>query len=361
MSSASSFQSLIEDWDGENVIIRHDRPAGAWILIAIHSTRLGPATGGTRMKSYPAPEAALADAMKLAEGMTYKYAVPGMARGGGKAVICVPPDLDSQRRSGLLRRYGELLHRLGGYFQTGPDVGTSPADMDTIAQTGAPWVFCRTEAAGGAGPSGPLTALGVFTGIQVACEQIFGSPSLAGRRVLVQGLGSVGGTLIEYLREAGARVLWSEVDRRLIERYQGSPGLEFVPPEAVYTTRCDVYSPCALGGVLDRRSIARLACRVVAGGANNQVAGPEDADALRARGILYLPDYVVNVGGAMGITGIEAMGWTRAQAEERVAESVRSALARILELSGAEDISTESAARRIAEQHLSSGGRANWQ
>jgi leucine dehydrogenase len=278
MSAIQSFQSLIQDWDGENVIIHFDRPAGAWIFIAVHSTRLGTATGGTRMKPYPHPQAALADAMKLAEGMTYKYAVPGFPRGGGKAVICVPGELDPESRSGLLLRYGELLQRLGGYFQTGPDVGTSPEDMNTIAQTGAPHVFCRTPAAGGAGSSGPLTALGVFTGIQVACEHVFQSPSLSGRRVLVQGLGSVGETLVEHLRGAGADVIISEVDERIIQRYRDELGMEIVPAEDVYTTRCDVYSPCALGGILNHETIPRLDCQIVAGGANNQLARPEDIE-----------------------------------------------------------------------------------
>lgn len=355
MSDTKSFQSLIQDWDGENVIVRFDRPSGAWIFIAVHSTRLGPATGGTRLRPYPSLEAALADVLKLAEGMTYKYAVPGMPRGGGKAVISTPPDLDPERRTGLLRRYGELLHRLGGYFQTGPDVGTSPEDMDIIAETGAPHVFCRTPAAGGAGSSGPLTALGVFTGIEVACEHVFGSPSLDGRRVLVQGLGSVGEKLVEHLRLVGARVAFSEVDDRLVRRYREEPGLEFVPAESVYTEPCDVYSPCALGGVLNDDTIPRLKCRIVAGGANNQLARPEAIEALRERDILYLPDYVVNVGGAMGITGMEALGWTRDEAERQVADGVRDALRRILELADADGISTEAAARRIAEKHLSSG------
>jgi leucine dehydrogenase len=355
MSDINIFQSLIQDWDGENVIVRFDRPSGAWIFIAIHSTRLGPATGGTRMKAYPDAGAALADALRLAEGMTYKYAVPGMARGGGKAVIYVPGDLDPDARADLLRRYGGLLHKLGGYFQTGPDVGTSPDDMDTIAETGAPHVFCRTPAAGGAGSSGPLTALGVFTGIQVACERLFGGAGLEGRRVLVQGLGSVGEPLIEHLLGAGATVTFSEIEERLVKRYRDRHELDFVPPEAVYDTPCDVYSPCALGGVLNAETIPRLDCRVVAGGANNQLERPEDIAEITARGILYVPDYVVNVGGAMGITGMEAMGWTLHQAEEQVAGSVRDALRRILALADSENISTDCAARRIAEAHLSSG------
>lgn len=357
MSDDQSLQSLIQDWDGEHVIVRFDRPSRAWILIAIHSTRLGPATGGTRMKPYPSVAVALADALRLAEGMTYKYAVPGMARGGGKAVICTPPDLDPGDRTGLLRRYGELLRGLSGHFQTGPDVGTSPEDMDTIAETGAPHVFCRTPSAGGAGSSGPLTALGVFTAIGVACEHVFGTPSLEGRRVLVQGAGSVGGVLIDLLARAGARVAFSEVDHRLERRYRGKPGIQFVPVDEVYAEPCDVFSPCALGDILDEDTIARLDCRIIAGGANNQLARPQAIEALRERGILYLPDYVVNVGGAMGITGMETVGWNRAQAEREVAGAVRRSVELILELAHSEGISTEASARRIAEKHLFSGGK----
>ena len=349
-------QTLISEWDGENVIVRFDRPTGAWIVIAIHSSRLGPATGGTRMQSYRDLESALGDALRLAEGMTYKYAVPGMARGGGKAVIHLTRRLNPDERAGLLRRYGELLQRLGGYFQTGPDVGTSPDDMNRIAETGSPYVFCRTPAAGGAGSSGPLTALTVFTGIEAACEHLFGDRSLEGRVVLVQGVGSVGGNLIPRLRAAGARVIFSDVDETLIRRYQQEQGLEFVAGEEVYAMPCDIYSPCALGGVLNAGTIPLLECRAVAGGANNQLDGAGMIEALRDKGILYLPDFVVNVGGAMGITGIEAMGWTEEEAQKRVVDSVRDALRRILALAGREKITTEAAARRIAELRLSAGG-----
>jgi leucine dehydrogenase len=346
-------ESLLREWDGETVIVRYDRPTGAWIFIAIHSTRLGPAAGGTRMKSYPDVQAALQDALRLAEGMTYKFATPGMPWGGGKAVIAIPPDFDSQSRPALLRRYGALVHQLGGLFSTGPDVGTSSADMDMIAETGAPYVFARTPAAGGAGSSGPFTALGVLAGIQVACEHLFGEASLKGRRVLVQGTGSVGGPLIEHLRAAGAEVVFSEVDEGAIRRFRDELGLEFVPAEAVYITECDIFAPCALGGVLNANTIPQLKCRAVAGGANNQLASPKDAESLRAGGILYAPDYVVNVGGAMAILGLETLGWTQDRAEKEVTESVRRALRQIFELAATEDITTEAAARRIAEERLS--------
>jgi leucine dehydrogenase len=346
-------ESLLREWDGETVIVRYDRPTGAWIFIAVHSTRLGPAAGGTRMKSYPDVQAALQDALRLAEGMTYKFATPGMPWGGGKAVIAIPPHFDSQSRPALLRRYGALVHQLGGLFSTGPDVGTSSADMDMIAETGAPYIFARTPGAGGAGSSGPFTALGVLAGIQVACEHLFGEASLKGRRVLVQGTGSVGGPLIEHLRAAGAEVVFSEVDEGAIRRFRDELGLEFVPAEAVYTTACDIFAPCALGSVLNANTIPQLKCRAVAGGANNQLASPKDAESLRAGGILYAPDYVVNVGGAMAILGLETLGWTQDRAEKEVTESVRRALRQIFELAATEDITTEAAARRIAEERLS--------
>jgi glutamate dehydrogenase/leucine dehydrogenase len=204
-------ESLLSEWDGETIIIRHDKPTGAWIFIAIHSTRLGPAGGGTRMKSYPTFEAALQDALRLSAGMTYKFAVPDLPRGGGKAVIALPTNFDAKDRPALLRRYGALVHQLGGLFYTAADVGTSSSDMDIIAETGAPYIFGRTPAAGGMGNSGPITALGVFAGIQVVGERLFGSPSLEGRRVLVQGAGQVGGTLITHLRAAGAEVCFNDV------------------------------------------------------------------------------------------------------------------------------------------------------
>ena len=218
-------ESLLREWDGETVIVRYDHPTGAWIFIAIHSTRLGPACGGTRMKSYPDVQAALQDAMRLAEGMTYKFAGPGLPYGGGKAVIALPSDFDLQARPELLQRYGALVHQLGGLFSTGPDVGTSSADMDIIAETGAPYVFCRTLASGGAGSSGPFTALGVLAGMQMACEHLFGEVSLKGQRVLVQGTGSVGAPLIEHLVAAEAEVMFSEVDEGAIHRFRDELGL----------------------------------------------------------------------------------------------------------------------------------------
>jgi leucine dehydrogenase len=345
-------EALLKAWDGERVIIEFDRPTGAWIFIAIHSTRLGPAGGGTRMKTYPTMEAALADALELARGMSYKFATAGMARGGGKAVIAVPPGLDYQARADLLRRYGSLISQLGGLFQTGPDVGTSSADMDIIAETGTPYVFGRTALAGGAGDSGPATALGVLRGMSIVCEHLFGNASLADRRVLVQGAGSVGGRLIHLLRDAGAEVLFSDVDEAAIHHFRDEIGVPFVVADQVYDTPCDIFSPCALGGILNQETIPRLKCRAVVGSANNQLARSEDAELLRERQILYAPDFVVNVGGAMALVGMEAMGWSEAEANARVIEGIEQTLRQTFELAAAQNIGTAAAARGIAEARL---------
>ncbi|MGH8221665.1 MAG: Leu/Phe/Val dehydrogenase, partial [Woeseiaceae bacterium] len=287
-------ESLLKEWDGETVIVRHDRASGAWILVAIHSTHLGPAVGGTRMKSYPDIQAALRDALRLGEGMTFKFAASGMPFGGAKAVIAVPSDLNQHSRAPLLRRYGTLVKQLGGLFRTGPDVGTTPADMDIIATTGAPYILSRTPEAGGAGDPGPFTAHGVYTGIKLLCERVFGEDSMKRRKVLVQGAGDVGGSLIGLLREAGAEVLFSEVNEGLIQILRDKLGLRCVDPAAAYSTECDIFSPCALGGVLNADTIPQLKCRAVAGSANNQLERPEDAERLHSRGILYAPDYVIN-------------------------------------------------------------------
>lgn len=348
-------ESLIRQWDGESVVVRHDRETGAWIFLAIHSSVLGPAAGGTRMRVYPNLDDALRDALRLAEAMTCKFAVSGLPQGGGKAVIALPPGFDPAARPGLLRRYGTLLRQLGGFFSTGPDVGTSPEDMDVIAETGAPHVFACTPAKGGAGGSGPATALGVFAALEAAAERVFGNLSLAGRRVLVQGAGSVGGALIERLAGAGAEVLLSDVDPVAAQRFRDAFGVALVPPESVYGTPCDLFSPCALGGVLDEATIPRLRCRAIAGAANNQLATPEDAERLRARGILYAPDFVASLGGALAVTGIEALGWSPERADEEVRRRIVDTLREVFARAEAQDVTTEEAARRIARERIAAG------
>lgn len=345
-------------WHGEGMIVRHDAPTGADILIAIHSTRLGPATGGTRMKPYPTLEQAAHDARRLAEGMTLKWAAAGFPRGGGKAVIRIPEGLPAAAREGLLRRYGSLLRGLGGLFQTGPDVGTGPKEMDLIAETGAPHVFSRTPARGGAGDPGPYTALGVFHSMRAACERLFGEASPAGRRVLVVGLGSVGAPLVALLREAGAEVMVSDLREEAVRRAASSPGVRGIPPSDVEGTACDLYAPCALGGTLNAGTIPRLRCRAVVGPANNQLAAEDDAARLAAAGILYAPDFVVNAGGAIAITGLEILGWTRERVEKATA-GIGDTLREVFARADSGRMTTSEAALQMARDRLDSAPAAD--
>jgi len=338
-------------WDGEEVVRARDDETGAYIVIAIHSTHLGPAIGGTRMKPYPSPEGAEADARRLSAAMTLKMAASGMAWGGGKAVIAVPPGLAGEARRGLLRRYGRLVASLDGRYHTAPDVGTSSEDMDVIAATAGPRVFGRTPARGGSGPSGPPTAIGVHAAIAVVCEQVFGSATLAGRHVLVQGAGSVGGALIERLLADGARVSFSDVGSDARDRF-AEKGAAFVEPDAVIGTPCDIYSPCALGGVLSAHSVPRLRCRGVAGGANNQLADAAAAEALVARDILYAPDFIANAGGATCGIRMEADGWSRERTERDVAERIAATLRSVFTLAREQALTTDAAARAIARRRL---------
>ena len=346
------FEDLLRRWDGEHVVVRHDAPSDAWMLVCIHSTTLGPAMGGTRMKSYASPADALEDGLRLAAGMTRKLAVVGLPCGGGKAVLAVPAVPRGDERQSLLERYAELVDSLGGTFVTGPDVNTGEADMDVIGDR-TPHVFCRSAANGGSGDPSVHTALGVFHGIRASLRHAFGSDDPAGRTVLVQGAGSVGAKLARLLADAGARVLVSDVD----EERARATGAALVPAAAALTTECDVYAPCALGATLSAETIPGLRCRVVAGAANNQLATPEDAERLRAAGILYAPDYLINSGGALHGIGLERLGWD-ADRLEREVEGIGATLAGILATADAEGISTNEAAERLADERLASASAA---
>ncbi len=342
------FEGLLADWDGEHAVVRHDAESGAWIFVCVHSTVLGPAGGGTRMRVYPAPADGLADAMLLSGAMTWKMAGAGMPRGGGKAVLAVPELPTGEPRKRLLRRYGELVASLGGSYRTAGDMNISPEDLDVVAET-CPWVYGTT---GRGGNSGRGTARGALHAIRATAEHVFGTPELAGRTVLVQGAGSVGAVLAHELADAGARVLVSDVD----EARAAATGCETVPPERVLETEVDVYSPCAVGGTLSAESIPRLACRAVAGCANNQLAEPGAAEQLRERGILYAPDYVVNAGGIIQLIGLEDEGWHEAQLEARLS-GIGDTLRGLFAEAQAEDITPAEAADRLVRRRLD-GARA---
>lgn len=343
-------EDLIRLWDGEEVVVRFDQPSGTWIFVCIHSTRRGPAGGGTRMKTYAGPADALADAMRLSAAMTLKMAAVELPFGGGKAVLAVPALPDHEERRRLLLRYADLLASLGGSFHTGPDVNTSSADMDVIAER-CPFVYCRSEQQGGSGDPGPYTALGVFHGIRASARHGFGSAELEGRVVLVQGVGNVGARLAKLLAAAGARVIVTDLAADRAQALADRIGAEVIPPEEAIGVECDVFAPCALGGVLNAETIPRLRCRVVAGSANNQLAQPEHAERLREAGILYAPDYVINAGGALNAVGVETLGWDRETADARLA-AIGDTLAQIYAKADAEGTTTEASAERLARGRL---------
>jgi len=342
-------QSLIQQWSGECVITTFDRDTASWIFVAIHDTTLGPAMGGCRMKSYATPAEGLRDAMRLAEGMTYKWAAIGFDLGGGKSVLAVPAPLDAEARRGLLRRFGRLVASLRGAYALGPDLGTTPEDMAVIGDV-TEHVHGYDRRTGAAVDPGPFTALGTYVGIRAALARAFGSPEVAGRTVLIEGVGDVGEPLARLCAEAGATVLLSDLRSARAEGVAREIGARSVPAGEVYATPCDVYAPCAVGATLNERSIPLLACRAVAGCANNQLSEPLDADRLHDRGILYAPDYVINAGGATALP-LLGRGWSEDEVRARI-QGLEGTLREIFEQAGAANESPYHAAQRMVEKVL---------
>jgi leucine dehydrogenase len=345
---AMTVEQIVEQWDGEEVVARFDAASGAWMIVCLHSRRLGPAAGVTRMKVYGGPAEALLDGTRLAAGMTAKFAVAGLPFGGGKAVIAVREIPTGDERRQLLRRYADVICSLGGNYLTGCDMNTSPADLDVIAET-CPHVFGHSS---GSGEPGPFTARGVFHALRASVDHVFGPDSLPGRTVLVQGVGSVGSRLAALLADAGAEVILTDVDRSRAAPLAGQLGARAVAPERALETECDVYAPCATGGTVSADTIPLLRCRIVAGAANNQLGEPEDAERLRERGIIYAPDYVVNAGGVFHNVGREALGWGDEEVD-RALEGIGDTVRRILARSDAEGISTGRAAEELVAERLS--------
>ncbi len=353
------FYGQLENWSGEGVVVRHDSLTGSRFLIALHDSTFGPAAGGTRMKSYPTPDDALCDVLRLAEGMTYKWTALGLEYGGGKAVIDIPSGLDDNARRGLLERYGELLQTLRGSYITGADLGTSADDMALIA-TRTHHVLGVDHRSGRGFDPGQYTAHGVHQGIRAALESVFGSPDPAGRTILVQGLGGVGGPLARALAAAGARLLLSDLDSQRAEKFAAEVGGTAVAGDAVYGCECDLYAPCAIGATLNPDSIPRLRCRIVAGAANNQLLTDADAKRLAQRDILYVTDYVINGGGAQAIALMHQGIYDRQELMTRIA-TIGDTVARIL--SEASETHTDPLAvtrrqvkRKLAERRAETAG-----
>ena len=347
------FEDLLRAWDGEEVAVAFDRPTQAWMFVCVHSTVLGPAAGGTRMKVYATPEDALLDGLRLSAAMTSKDAMAGLPLGGGKGVLAVPEIPAGEDRRRLLLRYGDLVESLHGTYRTACDMNTRSEDMDVVAERSA-FVFGRTEAAGGSGTSAPATAVGVFHGLRAAVERAFGSAELDGRTVAIQGVGAVGGPLARMLAAEGVRLALADVDDVRAKELATELGAEHVAADAILATECDVLSPCATGGVLTADSIASLRCRVVAGAANNQLGEPADADRLAERGIVYAPDFVVNAGGIVHLASLELLGEDRDRLDERL-RAIGDTTREVLDLAAERGISTDAAAERIVQQRLAAG------
>ncbi|UED88435.1 valine dehydrogenase [Streptomyces profundus] len=338
----------------EQVVLCQDRPTGLRAVIAIHSTALGPALGGTRFFAYPDaadPErAALADALKLARGMTYKNALAGLEHGGGKAVIIGDPE--KLKTDELLLAYGRFVASLGGRYVTACDVGTYVQDMDVIARVNR-WTTGRSPSSGGAGDSSVLTSYGVFQAMLASAEHRFGSPELVGRAVGVAGVGKVGHLLVDQLVEAGARVVVTDVNpeavRRVLAAHPSVTAVDTVD-ELLTDPTLDIYAPCALGGVLNDRTVPLLRAGIVCGAANNQLAHPGVEKDLAERGVLYAPDYVVNSGGVIQVAD-ELNGFEFARAKAKAA-GIRSTAREIFQRAEADGVPPVVAADRIAEARI---------
>jgi valine dehydrogenase (NAD+) len=338
----------------EQVVFCQDKQSGLKAIIGIYSTALGPALGGTRFYPYASEADALHDVLDLSRGMAYKNALAGLDHGGGKAVIWGDPDRD--KTEPLLRAYGRFVQSLGGRYYTACDVGTFVADMDVVARE-TRFVTGRSVEHGGAGDSSVLTAWGVFQGMRAAAEHMWGSPSLAGRRVGVAGLGKVGKHLTGHLLDDGAAVVATDVsEKALAWARRTHPQVDLVDDVATLVKQdIDVYAPCALGGALDDATVPVLRAKVIAGAANNQLAHPGIEKMLADRGILYAPDYVVNAGGVIQVADeIEGFDFERAKLRAtRIYDTTRE----ILQVADAEGVPPAVAADRLAERRMADVGR----
>lgn len=339
--------------DYEQVVYCHDRSSGLRAIIAVHSTRLGPGLGGARFHSYADEDGALDDALRLARAMTFKAALAGLDLGGGKAVILGDPATD--KSEALLRAFGRHVDALGGRYITAEDVGTTQDDMDLVRRE-TPFVTGVSPDLGGSGDPSPATAYGLLWAMRAVASRLWGGPSLAGRHVVVAGLGKVGGVLAELLVEEKATLTVADVVTHrvdlAVERFGATP----VPPEKAHAVECDIFSPCALGGVLDATTIAEVRCAAVVGAANNQLAEPGAAEELAEAGVLYAPDYAVNAGGLINIAEeLAPGGWRQERADAAIAR-IFDTTNRVLDLARAGDITTAAAADRLAEARIARVG-----
>lgn len=333
--------------DFEQLIFCQDRITGLRAIIAIHSTLLGPALGGTRMWSYASEQEAVLDVLRLAKGMSYKAAMAGLPLGGGKGVIIGDPE--KSKSEALFRAYGRFIDRLQGWYITAEDVGTCLEDMDCISSC-TKWVL-GTSLSGG-DPS-PWTALGVRQGMRAALKHISGVDELQGRTVAVQGAGHVGGHLCRLLAEDGARILVADINQAKAELAAEKSGATVVAVQEILQASCDILAPCALGGVINEKTLSGLQCSIIAGAANNILEQDRYGPILAQKGILYAPDYVLNAGGLISVAD-QLEGFDQERVRCRVLAIYDNCL-QVFTLADKEDLSPVEAADRIAEKRLSQG------
>ncbi len=337
----------IERYGHEQVVFCHNADIGLKAIIAIHSTVLGPALGGTRMWPYKTEQDALDDVLRLSRGMTYKNAVAGLNLGGGKAVIIGDPARD--KSEALFRSFGQFVESLGGRYITAEDVGIDVNDMEFVYRE-TQFVTGVHQVHGGSGDPSPFTAYGSLQGLLAALQRRFGDEDVGKYSYAVQGLGHVGMEFVKLLRERGAKLFVTDINQALVDRAVSEYGAEAVGLDEIYDVDADVYSPCALGGTINADTLPRLKAKVICGAANNQLASNEIGDELGERGILYAPDYAVNAGGVMNVS-LEIDGYNRERAM-RMMRTIYHNLTRIFEIADRDGIPTYRAADLLAEERI---------
>jgi len=340
------FQRM-EEYDYEELLFFQDRATGLQSVVAIHDTTLGPALGGCRFWQFTSERAAIDDVLRLARGMTYKASVAGLNLGGGKSVIIGNPK--THKTEALLRAFGRFINTLNGRYIVAEDVGTSTADMAIIAEE-TRHVAGLMTARGGSGDPSPVTAYGVFHGMHACVREVFRAKHLEGLTVAIQGAGHVGYNLAKYLAREKVRIIVTDIYKRSALQVVEEFGAEYVKPENIYSVKCDIFSPCALGGILDDKNIRKLKCKIVAGSANNQLKANRHGDLLEARAILYAPDYVINAGGLINVAD-ELKGYDRARALRKAAR-IYNSLMRVIKIAKEQKIPTYLAADKLAEERI---------
>ncbi|MGN9864801.1 branched-chain amino acid dehydrogenase [Bacillus swezeyi] len=337
----------MEQYDYEQLVFCQDKQSGLKAIIAIHDTTLGPALGGTRMWTYESEEAAIEDALRLARGMTYKNAAAGLNLGGGKTVIIGDPRKDKNEE--MFRAFGRYIQGLNGRYITAEDVGTTVEDMDIIHDE-TDFVTGISPAFGSSGNPSPVTAYGVYKGMKAAAKEAFGTDSLAGKTVAVQGVGNVAYNLCRHLHEEGAKLIVTDINKEAVERAVAEFGARAVDPDDIYSQDCDIYAPCALGATINDDTIPQLKAKVIAGAANNQLKETRHGDRIHDMGIVYAPDYVINAGGVINVAD-ELYGYNSERALKKV-EGIYGNIERVLEISKRDRIPAYLAADRLAEERI---------